>query len=69
MKILFITDLYPIRTDESPVLTLHNFVKEWIKQGHSVDVIRPNFIINSFIRGKKFYKNGDFSQIQHEPIF
>lgn len=62
MKILFITDLYPIAPDEkAQVLTLHNFVAEWIKQGHQVDVIKPNFIINSFIRGKNFYKNGFYN--------
>lgn len=62
MKILFITDLYPINTGEitTPV-TLHNFVFEWIKQGHTVDVIKPNFIFNSFLRGKPFYKTGFYS--------
>lgn len=59
MKILFITDLYPIKTGEkNSVLTLHNFVFEWIKQGHKVDVIKPNFIFNSFLRGKKHYSKG-----------
>lgn len=59
MKILFITDLYPIKSEEitTPV-TLHNFVFEWIKQGHNVDVIKPNFIFNSFLRGKRFYFSG-----------
>jgi glycosyltransferase involved in cell wall biosynthesis len=59
MKILFITDLYPLKSGEtaSP-RTLHNFVLEWIKQNHVVDVIKPNFIFNSMLRGKKFYKNG-----------
>lgn len=59
MKILFITDLYPITTSETTTPhTLHNFVKEWIRQGHEVDVIKPNFLLNSFLRGKKFYKTG-----------
>lgn len=59
MKILFITDLYPIEKGESDTpLTLHNFVFEWIKRGHKVDVIKPNFIFNSFLRGKCFYKSG-----------
>jgi len=62
MKILFITDLYPIKKGEShsPV-TLHNFVFEWIKQGHEVDVIKPNFIFNSFLRGKQFYPDGFYN--------
>lgn len=59
MKILFITDLYPIKSEQkASVLTLHNFVFEWIKQGHEVDVIRPNFIFNSFLRGKQYYNDG-----------
>lgn len=59
MKILFITDLYPIKVGESNTpLTLHNFVFEWIKQGHQVDVIKPNFVLNSFLRKKPFYKTG-----------
>lgn len=59
MKILFITDLYPIDAGEiATPQTLHNFVKEWIKLGHEVEVIKPNFIFNSFLRGKKFYKTG-----------
>lgn len=59
MKILFITDLYPIKSGENNTpLTLHNFVFEWINQGHQVDVIKPNFILNSFLRKKPFYKEG-----------
>lgn len=59
MKILFVTDLYPIDTGEDTTpKTLHNFVIEWIKSGHQVDVIKPNFMFNSFLRGKSFYQNG-----------
>ena len=59
MKILFITDLYPIQSGETTTpRTLHNFVLEWIKQNHDVDVIRPNFVFNSALRGKKFHKTG-----------
>src|SRR5574344_59705 len=59
MKIIFITDLYPINTDEATTpVTLHNFVKEWKNLGNIVDVIKPNFIFNSFLRGKPYYKNG-----------
>ena len=61
MKILFISDLYPIKSGESnSVRTLHNFVLEWIKQNHVVDVVRPNFVFNSLLRGKKLYKTGFF---------
>lgn len=59
MKILFVTDLYPIDTGETTTpKTLHNFVIEWIKSGHQVEVIKPNFMFNSFLRGKPFYQNG-----------
>lgn len=62
MKILFITDLFPIKSGETTTpVTLHNFVIEWIKQGHNVDVIKPNFIFNSFLRGKPFYKTGAYT--------
>lgn len=59
MKILFITDLYPIKSGETnPVRTLHNFVLEWEKAGNTVDVVKPNFLLNSFLRGKNIYKSG-----------
>ncbi len=59
MKILFITDLYPVKEGEKTTpKTLHNFVISWIKKGHSVDVIKPNFVFNSFLRKKPFYKTG-----------
>ena len=61
MKILFLTDLYPIRDEEKNTpKTLYNFVKSWRKAGHDVDVIRPNFLLNSFLRHKPFYKTGQY---------
>lgn len=64
MKILFITDLYPVKEDEKTTpKTLYNFVKEWQNQGHTVDVIKPNFILNSFLRGKPFYKTYRYGNI------
>ena len=61
MKILFLTDLYPIRDEEKNTpKTLYNFVKLWRKAGHDVDVIRPNFLLNSFLRHKPFYKTGQY---------
>ena len=64
MNILFITDLYPVKDDEKTTpKTLFNFVKEWEKQGHKVDVIKPNFILNSFLRGKPFYKTGQYRNV------
>lgn len=64
MKILFITDLYPVNEQEKTTpKTLLNFVKEWQKLGHEVDVIKPNFILNSFLRGKPFYKSGQYGNV------
>lgn len=69
MKILFITDLYPINEGEKQTpLTLHNFAFQWIRQGHQVDVIKPNFVFNSFLRKKPFYKDG-FYQYHGVKIF
>lgn len=59
MKILFITDLYPLKIGEKKTpLTLHNFVSNWVEQGHSVKVIKPNWIFNNFLRNKPFYPTG-----------
>lgn len=69
MKILFITDLFPVKSGEiNTSKALYNFVIEWIKQGHSVDVIKPNFIFNSFLRGKPFYKTG-FYELNGVKVF
>lgn len=69
MKILFITDLYPMNQGENKTpLTLHYFVSEWISQGHKVDVIKPNFLLNSFFRKKKVYKTG-FYEYEKVKIF
>ncbi len=64
MKILFVTDLYPISNDEKTTpKTLVYFVEEWIKQGHEVQVLKPNFLFNSFIRKKPFYKTGRYGNV------
>lgn len=63
MKILFVTDLYPLK-DEKIAKALYYFVQEWQKQGHKVEVIRCNFILNTRIRGRNilkediYYENG-----------
>jgi len=55
MKILFVTDLYPIG-EENIAKALFYFVQEWQRQGHDVEVIRANFNINTLIRGRKIIK-------------
>ncbi len=70
MKILMITDLYPVKDDEIKTpKTLYNFVKSWELQGHKVDVIKPNFILNSFIRKKPFYKTGWYGNVYNVNYF
>lgn len=64
MKILFITDLYPVKNNEKTTpRTLSNFVEDWRTSGHEVDVIKPNFILNSFLRKKPFYKEGNYDGV------
>ena len=66
MKILFITDLYPVKEDEKTTpRTLYDFVQGFKKAGHDVNVIKPNFILNSFLRGKPFYKTGQYLSLIH----
>lgn len=52
MKILLVTDLYPIE-NENITHAISDFAQEWKQQGHEVEVIRPNFIFNTIIRGRK----------------
>ena len=64
MNILFITNLYPVKSDEKTTpRTLLAFVEEWKKMGHNVDILKPNFILNSFLRGKPFYKSGQYEDV------
>ena len=66
MKILVITDLYPIKENEKDTpKTIQAFVNEWQKQGHEVLVIKPNFLLNSFIRKKPFYKSGIYENVEN----
>lgn len=61
MRILLITDLYPIENSNEPKTILY-FAQEWVKQGYKVDVIRPNFIPNTILRKKKIFKTGIFEE-------
>lgn len=64
MKILFATDLYPVsETEKETPKTLYNFVDCWRNSGVEVDVIKPNFILNSFVRKKPFYKTGLYNDV------
>lgn len=66
MKILIITDLYPIKDDENYTpRTIYDFAQEWKKSGHEVKIIKPNFILNSFLRRKPFYRSGIYGDIEN----
>ena len=61
MRILFVTDLYPIG-EEKIAKALFYFVQEWKKKGHEVEVIRPNFKFNTQIRGRKIIKEDIYTE-------
>ena len=42
---------------------LKEFVKIFTEFGHKVQVIRPNFLFNSFLREKKYYKTGQYDDV------
>ena len=70
MKILVITDLYPIKEEEkSTPRTIYDFVRGWKNQGHEIRVIKPNFLFNSFIRKKPFYKSGIYGDVENINYF
>lgn len=58
MKILFVTDLYPIKNNDSTPRAIENFAIALSKLGHEIEILKGNFLINSLIRGHKIYKNG-----------
>ena len=70
MRILVVTDLYPIQEGEkgTPV-TIQAFVKSWEELGHEVRIIRPNFLLNSFLRKKIHYKSGIYGQVENINYF
>ena len=63
-KLLFITDLYPVFENEKVTpRTLYDFVYGFRELGVGVDVIKPNFILNSFLRKKPFYRTGQYKDV------
>jgi len=60
MKILIISDLFEIKKDCTIPSVVGDFAKAFIKSGHDIVVIRPNFLFNSFLRGRKFAKTGKY---------
>ena len=70
MKIFVVTDLYPIKDDEKfTPKTIKNFVDGWEELGHEVRVIKPNFLFNSFLRRKPFYKSAIYGKVENINYF
>ncbi len=70
MKILVITDLYPIKDEEKfTPKTIKNFVEAWENLGHEIRIIKPNFLFNSFLRKKPFYKSGIYGNVENINYF
>lgn len=60
MKILFVTDLYPLINDDSIPKAIEDFVLAFRDEGKNVFILRPNFLPNSIIRGHKVSSQGVF---------
>ena len=61
-KVLFITDLYPIKDEKTIPLAIENFALGLKEFGFEITVIRPNFLFNTVLRGHKIYKNGIYQR-------
>jgi len=61
MRILLITDLYPLEGSKEPI-TIKEFAKKWQEAGHQVDVIRPNFILNTIVRKRKLFPEKTYTE-------
>ena len=62
MKILYVSDLYPLKNDKTIPIILQDFVLGLKELDLEVIVLRPNFILNSMIRGHKIFKDGTYIQ-------
>lgn len=64
MNILFVTDLYPVEDGEKNTpKTLFNFVEGWRDESVDVSVLKPNFLFNSYVRKKPYYKTGQYGNV------
>lgn len=62
MKILFVSDLYPLASDRSIPSVVEDFALAFKDFGAETIVLRPNFLLNTFIRGHKIVKSGEFEK-------
>ena len=58
MKILLISDLYPLKSDSTIPSVLEDFSLALNEKNILVEVIRPNFLFNTFLRKHKLFKTG-----------
>ena len=62
MKILLISDLYPLETDLTIPSVLEDFSLSMKKFGAEIEVIRSNFLPNTLIRKHKILKSGTYNR-------
>lgn len=62
MKILFVTDLYPLLFDKTIPNVVEDFALGFLELGYEVFVIRANFLINSIIRKHKIFPECEFTR-------
>ena len=57
MKILLVTDLYPLNNDRTIPKVIEDFALGLNEIGHEIEVLRGNFLLNSFLRKHQILKN------------
>ena len=62
MKILFVTDLYPIINDKSIPKVIEDFALAFKERGEEITILRPNFLFNSLIRKHKILRSGIYEK-------
>ena len=66
MRILLITNLYPILESEKRIANpIVDFVQSLEAQGHEVRVIRPNWLISDFINKKTYCEDGFYENVEN----
>ncbi len=62
IKILLITDLYPMCDEKTIPHAIENFALALSEIGAQITVIRPNFLFNTVLRKHKVYKQGIYQR-------
>ena len=61
-RVLFVTDLYPLGEDDTIPFAIENFALALKDFGFCIEVVRPNFLFNTFLRKHKIYKQGIYQR-------